>query len=73
MSLATPSSARATPRLAITGAVAMVAAILLLPIRRLAEMAVLAGLVITATLLVRDGRRPLRAPAVVLLASLFAC
>jgi O-antigen ligase len=73
VSLATPTSPEPTPRLAIAGAFAMVAAILLLPIGRLAEMAVLAGLVITTTLLVRDGWRPLRAPAVVLLASLFAC
>jgi len=73
MSLATPTSTRPTPRLAIAGAIAMVAAILLLPIGRLAEIAVLAGLVITTTLLVRDGWRPLRAPAVVLLFALFAC
>lgn len=73
MSLAMPTPASPAPRLAIAGAVAMVAAILLLPIGRLSEIAVLAGLVITATLLVRDGWRPLRAPAVLLLVALFAC
>jgi O-antigen ligase len=60
------------PRLAIAGAAVMVAAIVLLPLGRLSEAAVLAGIVLTATLLLRDGWRPLRAPAVVLLVALFA-
>jgi O-antigen ligase len=61
-----------TPRIAIAGAATMVAAILLLPLGRLSEIAVLAGIVLAAMLLVRDGLRPLRAPAVVLLLALFA-
>lgn len=70
---AQPTIGAPTPRLALAGAVAMVAAIALLPLGRLSEAAVLASLVITAALLAQGGLKPLRAPAVVLLAALFAC
>lgn len=60
------------PRLVIAGVTAMIAAILLLPLGRLSEAAVLAGLVITTIFLLRDGWKPLQAPAVVLLVAMFA-
>ena len=68
-----PADGTVTPRLVVAGVVAMIAAILLLPLGRLSELAVLAGLVITTIFLARDGWKPLQAPAVALLVSLFAC
>ncbi len=73
MTVPTTPSRSPTPRLALAGAAAMVAAILLLPLGRLSEIAVLTGIVITIAMLAQDGLRPLRAPAVVLLLALFAC
>lgn len=60
------------PRLVVAGVAAMIAAILLLPLGRLSEAAVLAGFVITTVFLLRDGWKPLQAPAVVLLVAMFA-